>query len=109
MDKKVKIIIADDHQLVRQGFIALLGTLDFVEFIGEASNGKQLINLLRGGARPDVILMDMEMPVMSGLEATEQVARDFFGTKVIMITMLNDRDLIQQAVVKGVRNAAPIT
>ena len=112
MEKKVKIMVADDHQLVRQGFIALLGTLDFVEFVGEAANGKQVLSLMRSGARPDVILMDMEMPGMNGLEATEEVLRDFFGTKVIMVTMLNDRAIIEQAVAKGVKgflfkNAAP--
>jgi DNA-binding NarL/FixJ family response regulator len=103
MDHKINIIIADDHRLVRQGFAALLGSFDFVELIGEAADGRQLISLLRGHKRPDIILMDVEMPVMGGLEALEHITRDFFGVKVIMLTMLNDRDTIQKAVDKGAK------
>lgn len=102
MEKRIKLLLADDHQLVRKGFRALLDELDFVEIVGEAANGKEVITLLRGGARPDVILLDYEMPVMNGLEATEQIRRDFFGAKVIMLTMLQSKELVQEAVEKGV-------
>ncbi|HRI60824.1 MAG TPA: response regulator transcription factor [Saprospiraceae bacterium] len=99
---KIKLLLADDHQLVRKGFRALLEELDFVEIVGEATNGKEAINLLRSGVKPDVALLDYEMPVMNGLEATEQIKRDFFGVKVIMLTMLQSKELIQEAVEKGV-------
>ena len=99
---KIKLLLADDHQLVRKGFRALLEELDFVEIVGEAANGREVIQLLRNGAKPDVALLDYEMPFMNGLEATEQIKRDFFGVKVIMLTMLHDRELIQEAVDKGV-------
>ena len=102
MEKRIKLLLADDHQLVRKGFRALLEELDFVEIIGEAANGKEAINLLRSGAKPDVALLDYEMPVMNGLEATEQIKRDFFGVKVIMLTMLQSKELVQEAVEKGV-------
>jgi two-component system response regulator DegU len=102
MEKRIKLLLADDHQLVRKGFRALLEELDFVEIIGEAANGKEAINLLRSGAKPDVALLDYEMPVMNGLEATEQIKRDFFGVKVIMLTMLQSKELIQEAAEKGV-------
>ncbi|MCC6412493.1 MAG: response regulator transcription factor [Saprospiraceae bacterium] len=103
MENTVKLIIADDHQLVRQGLAALLGALDFVDLIGEASNGQQLLSLLKSGKKPDVILLDVDMPVMNGLETLEHLSRDAFGVKVIMMTMLNDRAVIQDAVGKGAR------
>lgn len=99
---KIKLLLADDHQLVRKGFRALLEELDFVEIVGEAANGREVIQLLRIGAKPEVALLDYEMPLMNGLEATEQIRRDFFGVKVIMLTMLHDRELIRDAVDKGV-------
>lgn len=101
MENLVKLIIADDHQLVRQGMAALVGVLDFVNLIGEAANGQQLLALLRSGKRPDVVLLDVEMPVMGGLEALIHLRKDYLGVKAIMLTMLNDRDLIRQAVDNG--------
>ncbi len=103
MENTVKLIITDDHQLVRQGLAALLGALDFVDLIGEAANGQQLISLLKSGKRPDVVLLDVDMPVMNGLETLEHLSRDAFGVKVIMMTMLNDRSVIQEAVRKGAK------
>lgn len=102
MEQTIKIILADDHQLVRKGFLALLGALDFVEVSGEAANGQEVIGLLRRGIRPDVVLLDYEMPVLNGLETLDQIRRDFFGVKVILLTMLHERELIQHAVEKGV-------
>ena len=102
MTDKIKILLADDHQLVRKGFRALLEELDFVEIVGEAANGKEAINLLRNGAKPNVALLDYEMPQMNGLEATEIIKRDFLGVKVIMLTMLQSKELIETAVAKGV-------
>ena len=102
MEPKIKLLLADDHQLVRKGFRALLEELDFVEIVGEAANGKEAIHLLRSGIKPDVALLDYEMPVMNGLEATEQIKRDFFGVKVIVLTMLQSKELIQEALEKGV-------
>lgn len=99
----VKLILADDHHLVREGFKALLENLDFVEVVGEASNGQQVIDLLRSGKHAQVVLMDVEMPVMDGLTATEQIMHDFLGVKVIILTMLNNRETIQSAVAKGVK------
>lgn len=103
MEPTIKVIIADDHHLVRQGIRALLTQLPGVEIIGEAADGRQLLQSLRNGLRPDVILLDVEMPGMNGLETLDHLARDFFGCKAVMLTMLNDRQVIQQAVDKGAR------
>lgn len=102
MDQKIKILLADDHHLVRKGFRALLEGIDFVEVTGEAANGQELIGLLRRGIKVDIALLDYEMPLLNGLETLEQIKRDFFGVKVILLTMLNQRELIQSAVEKGV-------
>ena len=99
----IKLILADDHHLVRQGFRALLESLDSVEIVGEAANGQQVIDLLRSGKHAQIVLMDAEMPVLDGLAATEQIMRDFLGVRVIMLTMLNTKDIIQKAVEKGVK------
>lgn len=99
----IKLILADDHHLVRQGFRALLESLDSVEIVGEAANGQQVIDLLRGGKHAQIVLMDAEMPVLDGLAATEQIMRDFLGVRVIMLTMLNTKVIIQKAVEKGVK------
>ena len=76
MQSKIKLIIVDDHLLVREGFKSLLTDMDFVELIGEAADGKQALQLLRNGLRPQIILMDVEMPVMGGLETTEIISKD---------------------------------
>lgn len=70
---KLKLILADDHHLVRQGFKALLSEMPEIEIIGEASNGEQVLQLLRTGKLADIILMDVEMPILGGLETTEKL------------------------------------
>ena len=102
MNPTIKIIIADDHHLVRKGFRALLEELDFVEVIGEAANGQEVLNLLRSGKHAQVVLVDYEMPVLNGLETVGRIQKEFFGVRTIMLTMLNSRELVQEAVAKGV-------
>jgi DNA-binding NarL/FixJ family response regulator len=103
MEQKIKIIIADDHHLVRQGFKSLLEDLDFVDVIGEASDGKQVLHLLKTGKHADVVVMDVDMPIMGGLETLEEITKSFFGVKVIMLTMLNNKEVIQKSVDKGAK------
>lgn len=112
MDQKIRILLADDHHLVRKGFRALLDELDFAEVAGEAANGQELIGLLRRGVKADVALLDYEMPVLNGLETLDLIKRDYFGVKVILLTMLNSRDLVRSAIEKGAsgflfKNASP--
>lgn len=98
----IRVVIADDHRLVLAGFKALLEDLDFVEVLGEARNGKELLDLLRRGIRPDVVLVDHEMPLMNGLEAAAAIRNEFFGVKIIMLTMLQDKALIENAIAAGI-------
>ncbi|MBL7814759.1 MAG: response regulator transcription factor [Saprospiraceae bacterium] len=103
MENKTKLIVADDHHLVRQGIVSLLEDVDFVEIIGEASNGKQVLDLLKSSKIPDVLLMDVDMPLLSGIETLERINQEFFGIKIIMLTMLNNKDIIQRSVDKGAK------
>ncbi len=97
MNVKIKIWLADDHQLVRQGFKVLLEQMDQVEIVGESNSGKELIHFLREGSRVNIALLDVEMPIMGGIETLSIIKKEFFGTKVILLTMLNDKELIQKA------------
>ncbi|MBK6949291.1 MAG: response regulator [Haliscomenobacter sp.] len=102
MKTPVPIFIADDHQLVRKGFRSLLEELDWIEVAGEASNGKEVLAFLRSRAFTGIVLLDCEMPEMDGLQTLEVIRREFFGVKTIMLTMLQDKSLIQKAVDLGV-------
>ncbi|MBK8967011.1 MAG: response regulator transcription factor [Saprospiraceae bacterium] len=99
----IRVVLADDHRLVLAGFKALLSELDFVEVLGDASNGKELLALLRRGIRPDVVLVDYEMPMMNGLEAAAAIREEFLGVKVIMLTMMQDKALIEAAIAGGIQ------
>jgi len=100
--KKIKILIVEDHQLVREGLQALISTHSDFEIIDTAINGKEAIQKIKTGITPDIILLDHDMPIMSGLEALAIIKKDFFGIKVIMLTMMNTKDLVQHAIEAGV-------
>lgn len=101
MEPKIKIIVADDHQLVRKGFIALLEQIPGIQIIAEAGNGREVLDAFRRLGRPDLVLIDYEMPLMNGLETLIQLKQEYFGIKVIMLTMLNERSIIQGALEQG--------
>ena len=97
---KIKIILADDHPLIREGFKSLLNKSEKFEIIGEAENGKELVELA-GKIKPDIILTDVKMPVMNGLEAIEELAKNFPGMKYIVLTMHEEREYIVNALKIG--------
>lgn len=103
MPSQIPILLVDDHHLVRKGFRALLEEIEGLKVVGEASNGKEAIMLMRNEVKPAIVLLDYEMPVMNGLEAAEVINREFFGVKVIMLTMLEQKSLIEAAVEVGVK------
>jgi len=110
---KIKIVVADDHKLFRKGIIALLEDFDFIGQINEASNGLELIELLeKMGNRPDVILLDLRMPVMDGVEAQQRIRKLYPDIKVIIVTMEDDEQFILHLINEGVngyllKNADP--
>lgn len=83
---RIRVLIADDHAIVRAGVRMLLEAQDDVEVVGEAADGREALRLARQ-LRPDVVLMDIAMPEMTGLEATREVLRGTPGTRVLILTM----------------------
>src|SRR5436190_13368329 len=97
---KIKIILADDHSLIREGFKSLLGKNENFEIAGEAENGKELVDLVTA-ASPDVILVDINMPGLNGLEAMERLKKDNPYLKFIILTMHEEREYVLNAVKSG--------
>lgn len=91
--KKIKVLIVDDHTLVRAGIRSLLALVDGIDVVGEASDGKEALARVRQLV-PDVVLMDLAMPVMGGLEATRRLRREFPGVKVLALTQYDDTEYV---------------
>lgn len=90
--KKIRIMIVDDHKIVREGLAGLLCLERDFELVGEASNGRMAVDLARE-LRPDVIIMDISMPVMNGIEATRVIAAAQPGVRIIGLSMHDKEDM----------------
>ncbi len=90
---KTRILIVDDHKLFRDGLKRLIDREPDLEVIGEAENGEIAITLARE-LKPDVILMDVKMPVMDGIEATRRIVSDMPGMKVLALSMYSDASFL---------------
>lgn len=101
-EKNINIIIVDDHEIFRNGLKMVLNRLKYVNILAEASNGKEFLELLPDH-HPDIVLMDIEMPVMNGIEATEKAMKEYPGLKIIALTMFNDDEYIQSMIDAGVK------
>ena len=95
-----RLILADDHHLVRKGLQGLLADEPDLEVVGEASNGREVLELCRR-LRPDLVLMDVRMPEIDGLEATRAIKRDYPGIGVLMVTMHENPDYLFEALDAG--------
>ena len=91
--EKIRVLIVDDHTLVRDGIRALLSLVSNVEVVGEAANGKEALEKVKE-LTPDVVLMDLAMPIMSGLEATRRIRKEFPKTRVLAITQYDDSEYV---------------
>jgi len=98
--KKIRVLVADDHTIVRDGICALLALVRDIEVVGEASNGSEALKMVRE-LEPDVVLMDIAMPNMGGLEATRRICKEFPGTKVIALTQYDDKEFVLPVIEAG--------
>ena len=100
--KKIKVLIVDDHTLVRAGIRSLLTLVNDIEVVGEASDGKEALVKVRQ-LMPDIVLMDLAMPVMGGLEATRRLRREFPEIKVLALTQYDDSEYVIPVIEAGAR------
>ena len=98
----IRLLIADDHTLFREGLRAILGTQSDIEIVGEAANGAQAVQLA-ASQLPDVILMDLQMPEMNGIAATEKILDANPHIGIIVLTMLEEDDSVFAAMRTGAR------
>jgi DNA-binding NarL/FixJ family response regulator len=96
----IRVVIADDHGVVRAGLAQLLATFPDVELVGSATNGEQAVSL-SAAHDPDVVLMDLEMPVLDGIEATKRIRAAQPGVAVVVLTSFSDRERILSALDAG--------
>lgn len=102
MNDTIKLIIVDDHEIFRNGLKMILGRMKHIDIIGEASNGQEFLSLIKS-TKCDVVLMDIEMPVMNGIDATAKAMSEYPGLKIIALTMFQEDDYIQSMMDSGVR------
>jgi NarL family two-component system response regulator LiaR len=98
----IRVVIADDHSLVRQGLRRYLEMAEGIEVVGEASTGGEAVDLVEQ-ERPDIALMDIRMPEMDGLEAARTISARFPETGIVMLTAYDDRHFVVEAVRAGAR------
>jgi DNA-binding NarL/FixJ family response regulator len=101
-DRPLRVLVVDDQQLVREGLTALLDLTEGVEVLGSATNGEQALELI-AERRPDVVLMDLRMPVLDGIAATARVREEFPGVAVVVLTTYADDESITGALTAGAR------
>ncbi|RLD55108.1 MAG: DNA-binding response regulator [Bacteroidetes bacterium] len=102
MDKIIKVILVDDHKMFREGLSFLLSKSKNIEVIAEAENGKQFVQLLESH-NPDVVLMDINMPKMNGIEATQIALSKYPGIKVIALSMNGDEAYYSKMIHAGAK------
>jgi DNA-binding NarL/FixJ family response regulator len=102
MADKITVLLVDDHALVRRGFRRMLDDDETLEVVGEASNGAEAVKLA-AKLRPQVIVMDCQLPEMSGLEATRKILQSQPETAILMLSMHSEDTLVRQALEAGAR------
>jgi DNA-binding NarL/FixJ family response regulator len=97
---RITVLLAEDHRVVREGFRSLLAQETDIEIVGEAANGRAAVELTRK-LRPAVVIMDIAMPLLNGLEATRQIRKDSQQTKVLILSAHSDDAYVEHAMAMG--------
>lgn len=100
MNRPLRIVLAEDHTLVRAGLRTLLHQLDRVTVVGEAADGREAVELAKAH-KPDMILMDISMPGLNGIDATRQVKKELPGVRVVILSMHSSEEHVMQALRAG--------
>ncbi len=102
MDKLINVFIVDDHEIFRNGLKMVLSKLKYISIVGEASNGQEFLDKMPT-VEVDVVLLDIEMPVMNGIDAAKLAVKHHPNLKIIALTMFNDEDYIQSMMDAGAK------
>ncbi|WP_341851342.1 response regulator transcription factor [Vibrio vulnificus] len=100
MDKPIRVVIVDDHQVVLDGFMARLEMESEIDVVGTASNGLEALDVVKQH-KPDVVLMDISMPILNGVEATRMIKAEWPEAKILMLTMHDNREYIMKVMQEG--------
>lgn len=106
MKPKKTIAVVDDHSVFREGLVSLLKEYEDFEVVLQASNGKELLDSLKK-VKPQIILLDIEMPIMDGIETTIQLKKKYPDIKIIVLTMHNEHGLVFELMGKGANGFVP--
>lgn len=99
-ERRIRVLLADDHEIVREGLISLLGDEDGIDVVGEAANGREAVDLA-DRLRPDVVVMDVAMPLIDGDEATRQIKQHLPDTRIIALSMYEEHENIAKMLRAG--------
>ena len=102
MEEKLKIFIVDDHEFFRNGLKMVVNRLKYAKVTGEASNGKEFLNLL-AEEEPDIVLIDIQMPLMNGIDATRAALEVYPDLKIVALTMFDDEEYVQSMIDAGAK------
>ncbi len=98
--QKIRVLVVDDHTIVRDGVCALLAIAGDIEVVGKAANGSEALKMVKE-LQPNVVLMDIAMPIMGGLEATRRICKEFPRTKVLVLTQYDDKEYVFPVIEAG--------
>lgn len=96
----IRIVIADDHHLIRQSFVSLLDKVEDIEVVGEAADGQETLKQTQR-KRPDIVIVDIAMPLLNGIETTRRIREMALRTRVLILSMYADEDVVRHALRSG--------